>query len=177
MDPQLADIQKQITAATEHARKLFAGLTEEQLKKRPSSGGWSIAECVQHLIQTNVQYDGIFDSTFPSAPKGSGPFKKDFKGRLLAWIMEPPYRSKVKTTPHLEPTPIESAAKVLSEFETSQAKLAEYVAKADGLALDKIIITSPYDGRMKYNLLSCLGIITSHQRRHLWQAEQILKQT
>ena len=176
MDPQLADIKKQLDLVSDHARKLFASLNEEQLKKRPASGGWSVTECVQHLSQTSKQYESIFDSVFPTAPKGKGPFQMDFKGMLLCWVMKPPYRvMKVKTTPNLEPSPAGSASQVLSDFLASQERFAGYVDRADGIALDKTIITSPFNAKMQYNLFSCFQIITVHQRRHLWQAEQVKK--
>jgi hypothetical protein len=49
------------------------------------------------------------------------------------------------------------------------------VEEADGLALGRIRITSPFDSRLRYNLFSCLTILPRHQQRHIWQAEQVLE--
>ena len=37
-------------------------------------------------------------------------------------------------------------------------------------------IVSPFDGRLRYNLYSCLTILPAHQHRHLWQAERVLEE-
>lgn len=176
MNPQIAELKKELAANTDRARALYSGRQEEQLLKRPDESRWSAAECVRHLTLTNRQFEAIFEKTLPGAPNGPGPFEMDFRGKLLTWVMEPPYRMmKVKTRPHLEPADIASALAVLAEFEVSQYEMERYFHKADGVALDKVKITSPYDGKTTYNLLSCFSIILSHQRRHLWQAEQTLK--
>lgn len=175
MEAQLSEVQKQLEAATARAKELFSGLSDAQLVKRPDEGRWSVAECVRHLSLTTKQYEDIFNKILPSAPKGTGPFKMDFKGKLLSWVMEPSYRAKVKTTAHLEPSNIASPAQVLADFDSSQRSLTAHLAKADGIALDQVKITSPYDGKTTYNLLSCFSIIMAHQRRHLWQGEQVKK--
>ena len=33
-------------------------------------------------------------------------------------------------------------------------------------------IVSPFDKRVRYNLVSAFHILAAHERRHLWQAEQ-----
>jgi hypothetical protein len=43
----------------------------------------------------------------------------------------------------------------------------------DGLPVDRIKITSPFDARLKYNLYAALTILPRHQHRHLWQAERV----
>ena len=175
MEPQLTDLQKQLAAVTDQFQKLFAANSEEQLLRRPKNGGWSAAECVEHLTKTTMNYQDIFKGVLSDPPKGSGPFKMDFKGRMLSWMMDPPFWIKIKTRPMVEPHGISSATKVLADFEASQKMLTETIARTDGLALEKIIIASPFEAKMKYNLFSCFNILASHQRRHYVQAEEALK--
>ena len=174
MQPQLASISQQLSASSERAQSLFAGLTDAQLTQHPPKGGWSIAECVAHLNRSNEVYSGIFDTNFPRTPKGNGPFKMELKARLLRWILEPPYRHGVKTIAMFEPV-VASPGQTLAEFLASNEKMMDYCRQADGLALDQVQIASPFKETMRYNLYSALELIATHQRRHLWQAEQVRK--
>jgi hypothetical protein len=49
------------------------------------------------------------------------------------------------------------------------------VTSATGLAIDKVRVTSPVYARISYNVYGAFCILTAHERRHLWQAEQICK--
>jgi len=175
MEQQLTDLQNQLSTITGKFQKLFKANSAEKLLQRPASGGWSAAECVEHLSKTTMNYVDIFNGVLTDPPKGSGPFKMDFKGKMLNWSLDPPIFIKIKTRPMVEPQNVTSAAKILADFEASQKVLNDYIAKTDGLALGQVIITSPFNARMKYNLYSCFNILASHQRRHYVQAEQALK--
>jgi|SRR5579859_4854377 len=176
MEPQLSELQSQLNALTAEAKQLFAAQSEEVLLRRPANGGWSAAECLEHLAKTAFNFKDIFDSAMKDAPKGKGPYKRDFKGRLLSWVLRPPFWLKVKTRPMVEPQNVASAKKALEDFIASQQMLAEYIGKTDGLALEQIMIQSPFDARIVYNLYSCFDIQVSHVMRHLVQARNALKQ-
>jgi uncharacterized damage-inducible protein DinB len=169
---QLADLKQQIDVVSRDVRKLTDFLSDEQMQQRPKKGGWSIAECIQHLTATNHLYIPILASTLQGAPAGSGPYKMDWRGRLLKWVLEPPYRSKVKTIPSLEPK-IEDIRRVLTDFAVSQQQFLEAMAPWQGRALDKVLITSPFNKRLRYNIYSLFNVVAAHQRRHLWQAHRV----
>lgn len=175
LSPQVADLREQFEACSRTAREMFAAHDEAALKRRPASGGWSAAECVAHLTLTTGNYEPIFQDGFSRAPKGSEPYKKDLKGRLLAWIMEPPYKHGVKTRPNFEPVNLGPAQQVLADFLDSQKVMFARLDRANGLALDKVKVASPFKESVTYNMYSLFWILASHQRRHIWQAEQALK--
>ena len=174
--PQLADLRGQFEACSEQARQMFARYDEASLQQRPPSGGWCAAECIAHLALTNAQYESMFQDGFSRAAKGSEPYKRDFKGRMLAWIMEPPYRHGVKTRPNFEPVNLGTPQHVLADFLESQKVMFTRLERAHGLALDQVKVESPFRKGFFYNMYSLFWILASHQRRHLWQAEQALKQ-
>jgi DinB family protein len=66
-------------------------------------------------------------------------------------------------------------ADALERFDRLQAELVRCVQQPDGLRLEAIRITSPFNARLRYNLYACLTIRPRHQHRHLWQAEQVLE--
>jgi hypothetical protein len=78
----------------------------------------------------------------------------------------------MKTPDPFVPATIEPKASVLAEFDGYQRRLVELLAEANGLALSRIKIRSPFNASVRYNVYSAFRIIAAHERRHLWQAEQ-----
>jgi len=62
-----------------------------------------------------------------------------------------------------------------SAFEKSQAQLTQTIRSAAGLAIDQARVESPVYARFNYNVYGALRALAAHERRHLWQIEQILK--
>ncbi|MBX2992005.1 MAG: DinB family protein [Bacteroidetes bacterium] len=176
MSPQLQTLVAEIDACSGQAKSLLGSSNKSHLTKRPANGGWSAVECVKHLTLTTDLYLNLLPPLIQQAKEqgkiGDGPYKMDWKGRLLKWILEPPYRTKVKTIQSLEVVTTESPKEVLAEFLAAQSRLRETYESANGVALDKVVMRSPFNERMKYNLYSCFCVIPAHQRRHLWQGEQ-----
>jgi hypothetical protein len=97
--------------------------------------------------------------------------RMELPARMLAWWLEPPYRLKSRTPPAFVPA-VENTAAVLPEFLHRQQRLLNVLAEADGLALDRLRISSPFAQQMRYSVYTAFRLIAVHQRRHLWQAEQ-----
>jgi len=172
---QLAEMRRQFESCSSTADQLVKSLAEADLVKRPSSQGWSVAECIEHLTATTQLYLPILDASLQGAPAGNGPYKMDWKGRMLKWILEPPYRTKVKTLPSLEPK-IADVQRVLPDFLASQQQLFEAMERWKGRALGKVFITSPFKKSLRYNIFSLFNVIAAHQRHHLWQAQRVKDQ-
>lgn len=181
MPPQLQALLAEIDACSDRAGTLLRNPGKPELAQRPPHGGWSAVECVKHLTLTTDLYLNLLPPLIHQAKEqgkvGDGPYKLDWKGRLLKWVLEPPYKTKAKTLTSLEVVTDEPPAKVLEEFLLSQSRLREIYESASGVALDKMTMQSPFNERVRYNMFSCLCVITAHQRRHLWQAEQTLMHT
>src|SRR4029077_18026934 len=172
---QTDDLRRQFQSCSAAAKELIESLSEAELKQRTMSQGWSIAECIQHLTVTTQLYLPILDASLHTAPVGSGPYTMDWRGRLLKWVLEPPYRSKVKTLASLEPK-IEDVRRVLPDFLASQQQFLEAMERWNGRALDKVLITSPFNKRLRYNIFSLFNVVAAHQRHHLWQAHRVKDQ-
>jgi hypothetical protein len=172
LEPQLARIRQQLEDNSDRARAVCASVSPEKLIQRPPSNGWSIGECVAHLTLTTKDYLRLADEAFKSAPRGAGPFRKDLMGAFLAWHLEPPYRMKTKTLPAFVPA-AQDPARVLPEFLASQEQLLQRLEHANGIALDRVKVRSSFNDKVTYNLYSFFCILAAHQRRHLWQAEQV----
>ena len=172
---QLAELKQQFESCSASARVLVESVSDAEFQESSKTGGWSIAECLEHLTATTHLYLPILQSELANAPAGKGPYKMDWRGRLLKWVLEPPYRTKVKTLPSLEPR-IQDFRRVLPDFLAGQQKLFAAMDLWSGRALNKVIITSPFNKRLRYNIFSLFNILAAHQRHHLWQAQRVKNQ-
>src|SRR5690349_1002443 len=104
----MSELRQQVQYCSAAAQAVVGSVPECDLLRNPAKQGWSIAECIEHLTATTRLYLPILDAALQNAPAGSGPFEMDWRGRLLKWILEPPYRSRVKTLPSLEPRVVDA---------------------------------------------------------------------
>jgi len=177
MSPQLERVVVEMDLATEKASVLVNRLTDGQFKERVDPNSWSVAECIVHLNLTSKEYLPLLDEALERAvlegTTGKPNLKMDVMGRMLKWSLEPPPRLKLKTTNQFQPQDIEPIGDILTTFANLQEQLKARIQKAANLAIDKVKITSPFNHRVKYNLFSAFQILVAHERRHLWQAEQV----
>ncbi len=180
LHPKLKDIEMELAASTTRAAMLVDRVGETKFHLRPEPGRWSVAECIDHLTLTTQAYLPLIDDALQIgrllAVKGPRRFRRDLTGWLLCAMSEPPYRYKALTTERFTPESTGTRAEVLAAFVRTQQELNSRVYHAEGLNLTRLTVLSPFDGRLQYNLYSCFRIIPTHQRRHLWQAEQILEE-
>ncbi|HEX7150834.1 MAG TPA: DinB family protein [Thermoanaerobaculia bacterium] len=174
----LNDLETEINDATARARHLVDSIDGRVFTVRPNPNSWSAAECLAHLTLTTESFIPILKTAIDDGRKRNVTAKKpptmDLIGRLMRWFLEPPMRSRVKTSAPFVPRSTRAKSEAFSEFAALQQKLLETVREADGLDLAKLKIVSPFDKRVKYNLYSAVRILTAHERRHIWQAEQAI---
>ncbi len=173
LSPQLSAIVRELEDVNAACQRLVAQLSPEKIMQRPAKGGWSVAECINHLTVSTGEMIAAVEKVIPNAPKGEGPYKMDVRGKLLMWFLEPPYRVKFKAVPSFEPRL--TGGDILGEFLESQKLVVRALERCNHLALDKAKVISPVDSRMSYNAYAALKIIPAHERRHLWQAQKIAK--
>ena len=145
---------------------------------RPSPDSWAIGECLTHLNITSERFIPLIDDAIRDGRarglEGNGPYGKGFIGWALQRFLEPPYKMKTKTrrTRSLR-SPWTRWRETLERFDYLQQELQVRIDRSAGLALDRLRLVSPFNARVKYNLYATFCILAAHQRRHLWQAEQV----
>jgi len=178
LSPALASIRNELDATTVHLHALVDSMDDATWRARPGTDRWSVAECIEHLNMTSRAYVELIPDALRGArerglTQSSGSYRMDFMGWFLAKMLEPPVkRMRVTTSEPFAAPPVGAKAKVVSDYETLQRSLIEFLSQADGLALSKIKIASPFNDKMRYSVYSAYRVIAAHQRRHLWQAEQ-----
>jgi hypothetical protein len=104
--------------------------------------------------------------------------KRSLRTGILAQVfirnLEPPYRLHFKVLGQLVPQHQDFEA-AWDGFMESQSQLLDLVRSSTGVAIDQVTIQSPVYARFSYNVYGALRMLAAHQRRHLWQIEQILK--
>ncbi len=172
---QLTDLIEQIHSATGDAKRLVLDRSEAVLTERVESGSWSVAECFDHLAQTTRAFLPAISDAIAAAPilATNRPLQTGTVARLFIRNLEPPYRVRFKVLHQLAPHRQNFEAG-WSGFIESQSQLSAAVHSAAGRAIDQKRIKSPVYARISYNVYGALRILAAHQRRHLWQIEQIM---
>lgn len=178
MHPQLSDLDAAYLAVQGQVERAFAGLSETAIHQRPATGGWSVAECVAHLTLTTQAFLPLLDEALARCPPATGTgvrFRTSFLGWMLARSLEPPVRFRTRTTAPFVPSASGSAGSVVGEFVQSQESLRKRLRDSDGRDLNRARIRSPFNQRLSYNVFAAFRILAAHERRHVWQAERVLR--
>lgn len=176
--PQLPALHHALDDTERHAHVLAARAGHDRWMQRPSAGRWSPSECVQHLIATIDAFVPLVDEALAHAERPAtpdpGPYRPDLLGRVLLWAIEPPYRMRASTGARFVPAGARTADVDLAELVARHETWHACMRHAAGYRLDAIRIASPFVRRTRYSLYTTFCIVPSHERRHLWQAEQTL---
>ncbi|HUR81153.1 MAG TPA: DinB family protein [Thermoanaerobaculia bacterium] len=169
----LEEVEKELNEATRRAWTLVQSTDGRLFTVRPTPKRWSAAECIAHLSISSEQFLPVLRDAIAKGRRNGkrGPVTMDVLGRVLRWFLEPPIRTKVKTSAPFVPKSTRAKADAFGEFASLQDKLMDLVRDARDTDL-RVKIVSPFDKRVRYNLLSAFRIVAAHERRHLWQAEQ-----
>ena len=174
MDRQLQAIVDDLEVARQSLRALQADLPCDGWDHRPEPDCWSPAECIEHLNLTSEALLPLLRAGLQRArdgePRAAGRYRRDLTGWVIWTIMAPVRGWKTKTIRAFVPTGTKPAAQLIADFERLQAEIVALVGDADDLPIDRVILVSPFDERVKYNLYSMFTLVPRHQHRHLAQA-------
>lgn len=144
---------------------------------RPATGGWSVAEILDHVNATNRLYLERIGSAVAEAQAsgltGDGEFRISPLERLFVWMVGPPARMKVKAPAAFQPCAATDADGIVAEWERLHDSLSELGEKARGLHLTRIRVASPASDKIRMSLLAAFHLIVAHDRRHLWQIRRM----
>jgi hypothetical protein len=173
---QLEEIVAEFESASVRLRELHRKLEPAAWNRRPAPESWSPAECVAHLNLTAIAMlpllrQGIDEARRLQRVPGTR-YRRDVMGWLLWRATSAPGRFKSKTIPAFVPASNRPIAEIMAEFDRLQTDQIAVTRQAEGLPIDRVKIVSPFNARVRYNVFSALSILSRHQHRHLWQAEQ-----
>lgn len=174
---ELLEYQRQIESIRKEFRNLVSALSEVQYTWHPASGAWSVAECIEHLNLFGAQVEENVTAMITEARSKSlrapGPYRRNWLADLLLRSVEPPYKLKFRAVSRLQPTRPAPKEITTQEFEHLQDRLEALLKEADGLDLGAVRRPVP-PTNLRFTLSQWLALSLAHERRHLWQAQQVL---
>jgi hypothetical protein len=170
----LADIQ----ASDRAADTLVAGLSDDQLHWQPDGGkAWSIAQCLEHLATMNVVYGNAVRSGLELArTKGwarRSAARPGFFGAMFARSMEPPVRRRLRAPRQTTPSSGLPRQEVLRRYHDAHASIFDIIRDAASFDVNRATFRNPFISLVRVKVSTGLRVIAAHDRRHLWQAEQV----
>jgi len=176
----ISELQKyysQVEEIKRDAEDLARGLSEAQFNWRPEPEKWSIGECLEHLNVSARLYWPIMAQAINGARVNgwfsNGPYKRPWLGSLLVRVTEPPPKMKFKAPRRFRPPADLPMNQVLAQFMAFQDRLLDLIRDSNGVDLGRPKIHSPATKLVKVTLGQSFGLMTAHERRHLWQARQV----
>jgi hypothetical protein len=184
MAPELEEFRAQFEALSADASTLVTPLSDAQFAWSPSPDIWSVGQCIEHLNVTARAYLPALDEGIASAIRagvyGTGPFTYSVLGRLMVRSMEPPPLWRLKA-PVIFAPPKPQAQRTRSEimagFRGYQVQYIDRLRQANGVDLAKATVRSPANRLVHISLGSGFALQLAHERRHLWQARQLMART
>lgn len=178
----LAILVQELDANVSHVESITSRLSREQFNWRPGTGQWSIGECIGHLNVVKAGDLAPISSAIESGRArgitGDGPFTYGSISRKFIASMDLPIKKKHKAPQVYRPPAEADPAQTVAEFRRLNAELRRLTLSANGLDLRRVktampAFPPPLRWFVKMPLGARLTVIATHDRRHLWQAEQV----
>lgn len=169
---------QQLDDQDRQASALVADLTDVQANWQPRSGAaWSIAQCLDHMAATSRTYLAALKTAAAKARPGHRPiFTAGLISRYFLSKTEPPAGIKVKAPKKIQPPPNIGKADALTHFTQSNDQVRQFVVQTAGLDLCGVRFKNPFLPLLNFTVATGLLVVAAHNRRHLWQAQEVLKQ-
>ncbi|MFN8574088.1 MAG: DinB family protein [Gemmatimonadaceae bacterium] len=180
MPSELADYQRQFVETRQRATALTAPLTSAQFNWRPGAERWSIGECFEHLNVAARRYqENMTQAIAKGRARGllgtGAPAKYGWFSRWFESQMEPPPKRRMKAPPAFQIVRSASLEKatIMDEFTARGKSWLELLEACDGLDLVRVKVVSPAMGIMRFPIGAAFRHQLAHERRHVWQADQV----
>jgi len=164
----------------------LASLYPRSLKRSstgsPGGTGWSVAQCLDHLAQSAALYtpallEAVRKARVKASPRDAPkPIQPPWLGRWFIRDLEPPPKRKFKSPKKARPATQQlNSANVLKAFLAAHDQVRAVIEEARELDLNRIRFRNPFLRFLPWTVGTGLLILGAHDRRHLWQAQQVLK--
>ena len=181
MNAQIDDMLSELEKISGDANKTFANLRAEQINWRPPGEGWSVGQCFEHMIKTNSLFFPVLEQIERGEYRNSfwqnySPLSSFFGNLLIKSLQKDERKFKAPTEKIVPPSEID--ARVVETFSAHQREMIDRLRRAAGGKADwqKTVITSPFMKLMTYKLSDGVRIVVEHEKRHVRQAERVMRE-
>lgn len=164
-------VERHLREAEQH----FLKMESERLLRPAKGGGWSIAQCLEHLNCYGRYYLPAIAARLPEAPqkKTTTPFKSSWLGAYFTNMMDPKTGSrKIKAMKEYIPQADLDAQAVVKEFLEQQRTLLDLLRRSRGHNLNKIRVPVSIAKIIRLKLGDVFQFFVAHNDRHLEQAKR-----
>ena len=143
------------------------------LLKPAAGGGWSIAQCLEHLNRYGNYYLPAIQGQIAKSKRQSsiGTFTSTWLGRYFTNMMNPQTgKKKYKAFKEYIPHAALDAHAVVAEFISQQEKLLALIEQSRNVDLNKVKIPISIARFIRLRLGDVFQFIIAHDERHLQQA-------
>jgi hypothetical protein len=157
----------------QHAVRHFQNLSADVLREPSASGGWSIAQCLEHLNRYGNFYLPAISRAL-SRKKGdpaNPTFTGTWIGHYFTRMMQPETgKRKIKAMKAYAPPPDLDASAVVAEFIHQQETLMRLLMQARQADLTATRVPLSIAPFLRMRLGDVFGFIIAHDERHIQQA-------
>lgn len=190
--PQLCPVQSKQDKKMENVEKMIAGLENrveehirfavrelqnmpaEKLLKPSADGGWSIAQCIEHLNSYGLYYIPRLEKGLAARSDEAGHYKSSWPGNYFTKMMEPGSGKKMKAFKDHIPSADLDAHAVVAEFLAQQERLLHCLRRAQHTNLNRVKIPVSIASWLRLNAGDVLRFVIAHDERHIQQARRNL---
>lgn len=172
----LQQLDDQVDQHIADAIALFQNRDEEFLNRPSATGGWSIAQCLDHLNSYGHYYLPRMREKLRTAPSlEKEHFTSTWMGAYFTQMMDPETgKRKFKAFKgHIPPSDLDSAA-VVGEFIRQQEELLYLLREGTKKDLDDIRMPVSVLPIIRMKIGDVFQFIVAHNERHMQQAKRNL---
>jgi hypothetical protein len=178
--PDLQQLLDEIDAIDREAEILLSRVSDEQFFWQPNEGrSWSMAQCFDHLAVTNAIYGHAMAEAIEAArargSAGGGPIAPSFFGRQFLKSMEPPVTRRFRAPGKVIPRIHKTRDEILRDFREGHERLRALIQAAAEVDVNRTTFTNPIFKLFLVRVGTGLRVGPAHDRRHVWQAENVTR--
>ncbi len=174
----LSALLTETAAIAADAQQAFGHLNAQQLNWKPASSSWSVAQCLEHLLNANHPMLRAIDEALAHPHRTRLlerlPVLSGVWGKLMIKVVSPGFKQKLKAPSDARPATGAIDTQVVTRFVSQQHELRERLQRLEHTGMSRVAMTSPFVRWVTYSLLDACRLIVAHERRHLAQAQRVV---
>ena len=170
----IQDLERRVEGHLQQAITIFQNMNKTVLLKPALNGGWSIAQCLDHLNGYGDYYLPLMEKglkQYKGAPAET--FSSSWLGNYFTKMMEPQTGTKkMKAFKKHIPAAYLDAHAVVAKFIQQQELLLQYLKQAANADINAIRIPISIAKWIRLKLGDTFRFIVAHNERHIQQAKR-----